>query len=270
MKFTIENIGPIKKSEMEFGDLTILCGKNNTGKTYIAYNTFNFFDAIKFFLKIQVDKTKSATLLETGKVSIDLSDYYRDYPSLFKKVMDKWVKDEAWRQMASHKDYYSQAKMFLDFDHNFFIDYIRLMKFTSTPLITKDCVLHIEKKSNESIIGFTIENTGSELPDINVLQNHIDSFLSYIFNSFFPDTFIITCERTGVACFRPSFISPPPQKEVLKRKNNYDVDAPRYPRSMQKDWQFAVEFKDAIIEKSFIAEEHPYFFCNSGIRGSSE
>ena len=49
MKFTIENIGPIKKSEMEFGALTILWGKNNTGKTYITYNTFNFIAAVTGF-----------------------------------------------------------------------------------------------------------------------------------------------------------------------------------------------------------------------------
>lgn len=257
MKFTIENVGPIQKSEMEFGKLTILCGKNNTGKTYITYNTFNFFDAIRYFIKIQVDKSKSASLLETGKVSIDLSNYYKGYPALFKKTMDKWVKDEAGRQMASHQNYYSQAKMFLDFDHDEFFEYNKMMHFNATPLITKDCILHIDKKENETIIDFTIENTGSELPDKNVLQNHIESFLSFVINSYFPDTFIITCERTGVACFRPSFICPPPKGRIVERKNNYDVDAPRYPRPMQKDWRFVVEFNDTIVEKSYIAEKHP-------------
>ena len=88
MKFTIENVGPIKRAQMEFGDLTILCGKNNTGKTYITYNTFNFLDAIRYFLTIDVDNQLAVTLLEKGKVSVDLSAYFENYPIMFKLAMD--------------------------------------------------------------------------------------------------------------------------------------------------------------------------------------
>jgi ABC-type transport system involved in cytochrome c biogenesis ATPase subunit len=34
MKVCLENIGNIQKAEFEVGDLTIICGQNNTGKTY--------------------------------------------------------------------------------------------------------------------------------------------------------------------------------------------------------------------------------------------
>jgi predicted ATPase len=34
MKFQIEKLGIINKAEIELGDLTIVCGKNNTGKYY--------------------------------------------------------------------------------------------------------------------------------------------------------------------------------------------------------------------------------------------
>ncbi|MGK7956413.1 MAG: AAA family ATPase, partial [Crocosphaera sp.] len=33
MKFEISNLGYIKQAEIELADLTIICGKNNTGKT---------------------------------------------------------------------------------------------------------------------------------------------------------------------------------------------------------------------------------------------
>ena len=63
MKFTIKNTGAIKKAEIEFGDLTILCGKNNTGKTYITYNAFNYIDAIRYYLKVSIDKQYTEQLL---------------------------------------------------------------------------------------------------------------------------------------------------------------------------------------------------------------
>ena len=41
-KFHFKNIGPIKKAELELGDLTIIAGRNNTGKTYIVYTLYGF------------------------------------------------------------------------------------------------------------------------------------------------------------------------------------------------------------------------------------
>ena len=40
--FTFRNIGPVKNAEMELGDLTIIAGRNNTGKTYLAYTLYSF------------------------------------------------------------------------------------------------------------------------------------------------------------------------------------------------------------------------------------
>ena len=258
MKFTIENVGPIKKAEIEFGNLTILCGKNNTGKTYITYNAFNYLDAIKYFLRVDIDKEYSEKLLRAGKISIDLFGYLSNYHAMFKIAMENWVKTESWRQMASHKDYYVNTKMLLEYDFYEFEAFVKEQNGEEHFPITKNCILHINKNQDEFSIDFTIENTGQELPDVDMLHKHLEGFLSFVFNSFFSDTFIITCERTGVACFRPSFIYSPPKKISLKKLNEYDENAPKYPRPMQKDWRFGVEFKEATIEKSFIAEEHPY------------
>ena len=40
--FRFKNIGPVKDAEMELGDLTIIAGRNNTGKTYIVYTLYGF------------------------------------------------------------------------------------------------------------------------------------------------------------------------------------------------------------------------------------
>ena len=40
--FRLKKIGPIKEAEMELGDLTIIAGRNNTGKTYLAYALYGF------------------------------------------------------------------------------------------------------------------------------------------------------------------------------------------------------------------------------------
>ena len=40
--YRFRNIGPVKDAELELGDLTIIAGRNNTGKTYIVYTLYGF------------------------------------------------------------------------------------------------------------------------------------------------------------------------------------------------------------------------------------
>ena len=44
MKFTFENLGPVRKADLELGDLTIISGLNNTGKTHIVYALYGFLN----------------------------------------------------------------------------------------------------------------------------------------------------------------------------------------------------------------------------------
>lgn len=40
--FKFKNIGPIKNAELELGKLTIISGRNNTGKSYLVYTLYGF------------------------------------------------------------------------------------------------------------------------------------------------------------------------------------------------------------------------------------
>lgn len=42
MKFVFKKLGPIDKAELELGALTIIAGRNNTGKTYVAHTLYGF------------------------------------------------------------------------------------------------------------------------------------------------------------------------------------------------------------------------------------
>ena len=43
MKFTFRNLGPIDQASLELGNLTIIAGRNNTGKSYVSYSIYGFF-----------------------------------------------------------------------------------------------------------------------------------------------------------------------------------------------------------------------------------
>ena len=94
MKFTFENLGPVKKAELELGDLTIISGLNNTGKTNIVYALYGFLNGFdrqfsgswgnsfveNHFTKIGAGPVEEATrrLRDDGQFMWDMSKEQRE------------------------------------------------------------------------------------------------------------------------------------------------------------------------------------------------
>ncbi|MDM8537803.1 AAA family ATPase, partial [Desulfobacterales bacterium HSG17] len=75
MKIKLKNLGPLQETEFEIGDFTIICGKNNTGKTYATYATYGFFDFLNKGYSIYPEKDAVNQLFSKGKVILDLFAY---------------------------------------------------------------------------------------------------------------------------------------------------------------------------------------------------
>ena len=95
MNFTLSNIGKIKKSDLELGKLTLLCGKNNTGKTYVTYLIYGFLKYLseaKFSVKNlkknfneAVDKYKTNISIED--ISVSLKESISEYSKQLRTVL---------------------------------------------------------------------------------------------------------------------------------------------------------------------------------------
>ena len=58
-RFRFRGIGPVREAELELGDLTLIAGRNNTGKTYLAYTLYGF-------LKLWANPETAVRVLETA------------------------------------------------------------------------------------------------------------------------------------------------------------------------------------------------------------
>ena len=81
MKLTFENLGPLEFGEIELADLTIICGENNTGKTYVTYLIYCLLTSWKHLIDINL-KAEFDELKLNGVTKIDLQ----------KKIADSWSK----------------------------------------------------------------------------------------------------------------------------------------------------------------------------------
>ncbi|KTD15928.1 AAA family ATPase [Legionella lansingensis] len=106
MKFDFQNYGRIRQGAVELGDLTIICGRNNSGKTYVSYGIHSFLRDVGSLVRANVPIEKMESLEENGVLTFNLLDAYEQRAAGYKKASGRFVE-------RLH-DYFSVDKHFFD------------------------------------------------------------------------------------------------------------------------------------------------------------
>ena len=269
MKFKVSNLGPLKEATVELGGLTVVCGKNNCGKTYLAYTLDTFLDTIEYNLRLPLRDADLSVLFSKGAVVIDLRNYVNDYLNLVQNTIPDFT-NTLPRFLAMDAGRFSETKVLVPLTKE---DVLRSLEgerelkssvVEENTRITKTSSIIIRKSSASTRVAITLINTSSELPPRKVVNAVIGIKLAHLFNSssdnpVFPKSFIITSERTGAALFRSELMS-------VKVRKDQQQDKPQYPtgykgygyqRPVEKDIEFILELKRFLHRKSYISEKHP-------------
>ena len=75
LKIRLKNLGILKHAEFSLGDLTIICGENNTGKTYTDYTLYGFLHDWRGLIDFGVSDAQVQHLLTDGGIKIELGEY---------------------------------------------------------------------------------------------------------------------------------------------------------------------------------------------------
>ena len=73
MYFHFENLGLLDQADLELADLTLVCGENNTGKTYATYAVYGFLRSWRGILRYVLDDEIDALLKDDNQNRIDLA-----------------------------------------------------------------------------------------------------------------------------------------------------------------------------------------------------
>lgn len=88
-RFSFKNIGCISTGEINAKPLTLLCGKNNTGKTWVMYGLYGFLNMPSPSLKLPQVANFAKTLRENGKFELDVIEWIKDNFTLIKREFNK-------------------------------------------------------------------------------------------------------------------------------------------------------------------------------------
>jgi hypothetical protein len=91
MKFVFENLGAIDQATLELSPLTVVCGLNNTGKTYVTYATYSLLGAWRRLVEWNISSAHMRSLLENGVLRVDLQQsFVLKWDEIRRKTAENW------------------------------------------------------------------------------------------------------------------------------------------------------------------------------------
>ncbi|RKU31167.1 hypothetical protein C6499_05060 [Candidatus Poribacteria bacterium] len=253
MTVRLKNIGILKQAEFSLGDLTIICGENNTGKTYAACALYGFLSSWRNFLRFPISNAHIQQA-RTELVKIDLAQATDD---MLTEACKKYTEQ-------LHKIFAAPEGTFQDSEFHFETDEIDIehKKFNSilTSLQNPAFIFSKSEGSKEAILAARTEKEQEREIDIDSVKSAIDFIIiEDIFSGSFPRPFIASAERTGISTFRKelNFARSRLLDEMWHANRKIDLWELRYPFPIRDDAEFIGRFEDSAKIKSFIAKEHP-------------
>jgi ABC-type Na+ transport system ATPase subunit NatA len=197
-KITFENLGAIEFGKIEIAQLTVICGENNTGKTYVTYLVYCLLKTWKHFIDINL-KNILLDLQQNGAAKIDLQ----------KNVANAWqeicaqalirFEQEFPEMLASNSNLFSEFKLSVDIPLG--IQWKTKSYKGELRSSTGNLLITINKLENSSIVELAA-------PESESLVSHAfgdfieDKLLELMLHESIPNVFIGSTERTGATIFR--------------------------------------------------------------------
>ena len=263
MKVKVKNLGPLKQAEFVLGDLTIICGGNNTGKTYATYALFGFLYSWEEFLSIEIDSQKINQLLDQGVIHLEIQEYVDKIDELISQACREYTQ-KLPKIFASSESRFknTEFEIILDINNVHFLE--EFESRTRSPNIE----LFSMTKTAESmqlIVTLLADREKVDIP-IKLLSLLIsDALKKIIFKKTLPNPFIASAERTGAAIFRKELDFS--RNRLLKDMSQLDQKTdPRellfkayqsYSLPIEKNVDFIRELEEIFKKNSFIVEQYP-------------
>lgn len=200
MKFQFEKLGYFEKNtEIELGDLTLICGKNNTGKTYASYAIYGFLATWQNQIQFHNNQNDIEKLINNGVVELDLQKFEKDIPTVLDELSRQYT--QLLPSIFSTNEAYFSESLFralitTNYQANYYPHKMDLQLYVGRKKILK--VLK-EKDSYLLEIILQVDNKNRMLPIIKDSVNRVIGQI--LLDNYFANPFIITSERTGVSLF---------------------------------------------------------------------
>lgn len=266
MKFEFKKIGLIDDAIIDLADLTILCGENNTGKTYVTYALYGFLRSWRDILYVELEEKIGEILKESTNSQIDLIPLFTGQINKYLGRIAKRYEKGLPRVFASSPGLLSEAVVKVSVPSE--IDFQGPAYHRSIKDSTGGKTLAtLRKAEDSSILEMLIGDQSLAQSRFGLIDFVADAIADIVFSAYFPDVFITSAERTGAAMFlreldfgRTRLIEALGQQDKKEIRNPFELFEKMqagYALPVQDNVDFVRQIEDIDKQISPLVQGHP-------------
>ena len=252
----LKNIGILKQAEFSLGDLTIICGENNTGKTYTACALYGFLESWRKFIPITISDDQIQHLFTERVLKIGLTR------------TGGWILEDACKNYTKQLDgiFAASEGTFRNSEFHLLTDEIDICDKEYNGSYGSLLIFSKCQGSEELTLTLSMEKGEEREIDAAIARNAINVIIKNApFFDSVPKPFILSTERTGASIFRKEldFARNRLLEEMARADKHIDPRQllskayQRYPSPIESNVDFSRQLEDIAKSKSFISKEHP-------------
>ncbi len=206
--FHFKELGVIRQADLTLGDFTIVCGRNNSGKTYAAYAIYGFLDYWHNSDRVSAGLSREliAQVLKKSTVTVPVSDITKNFKSILKRSSRDYsrIVNDVFagnRRLFHNTEVEVTAAGGIGGNTNMVVKDTRIGSARHVILEVKAVRTKNGRKEIEILLLVNEEDRAS-LPDSLVARMLDAAIRESVLKNQFPKPFIASAERTGSAIFQ--------------------------------------------------------------------
>ncbi len=270
MRVKVKNLGVLKQAEFSLGDFTIICGGNNTGKTYATYALYGFLNMWRRYRGViksgRISEGSINNLLNDGIIRINLVEYAQNADTILKELCELYTQDLPL-VFAASKERFRDSSFGAYLESGTLSESVTAVSFERKIGTQNHHIFSISTVEGSAEVEISLITNKQEvgIPPAFIGELLTGNVNEIVFGQFFPDTFISSAERTGAAIFRRelNFARNRLLKEMSRAEYSFD---PRellfksyqdYAMPVENNVEFTRQLESIAKKRSFLATEHP-------------
>ena len=194
--YRLTNIGPVKEASLKLGRLTVIAGRNNTGKTYILYSLYGFLKTWRHrFALARTIKPLVRELQDSGRASVPFApdSILKQRRSLVERLSKEFSTDLP-RLFSSRRKRFQESSFAVELDR-------ATGKSIPAPVMLDSAGIRISIMHDGADLIVGIEESDrrrrADLTQSEILR----AYQLFLLGDLFPDPFILSAERFGISLF---------------------------------------------------------------------
>ncbi len=270
MKFHFSHLGAIDDATIELAPLTVICGRNNTGKTYATYAVYAFLATWRQLTVWDVSHDDLSTLADDGAVSIDMQTQFVDkWDNIKSQTSERWNQFLP-RALGAPAERFADTKLSfnLDLDDKWInTEYKKDFRSEQGKIL-----FSAEKAVGSSVVQFAAlkDDARREFPRFALEDFVSQALLEAVLTPYIPTVFMVSTERTGAVIFKEELnltknkivnllaTMDASNREIHPGKLFEAIYKAGYPLPVENNVQFVNRFGSLEGQSSGLLAKHPH------------